>query len=362
MFCDNCGTNNLKSQQFCDNCGHKFIATTVATPKKLAELSEDKKPATISLIPANNNLRKGLILLTILLLVFYVVNQRNQNRLTQELQEQRQQTKDLLVQIQTSQEQNSKTNQEISDQLAEQKAKAEKTSLDLAAAQKKLAAQQSSTPVKTNSDLSLHDFNTKAIVMIICVDDAGSAQAGSGVIISSSGHVLTNKHVVTDSAGRLETCVMALKESDSVSPLKSSILYRLAISELNTGLYPNFDAAILKVSSASYSSNSAPAPLPSAFPFLKPATGGLKQGDAIYILGYPGASNFIFSVFRGIISSFSDTGLYINTDAVIDHGNSGGAAVTADGRFVGIPTQKYVGNGDYLGQILRLDNLNIPTF
>jgi S1-C subfamily serine protease len=102
--------------------------------------------------------------------------------------------------------------------------------------------------------------------------------------------------------------------------------------------------------------------LPGSFPYIRPNGGNLKEGDNIYIFGYPGASNLVFNVNKGIVSSFTTDGTYINTDALIDHGNSGGAAITSDGRFVGIPSAKYVGtDNDYLGEILKVENLNVPT-
>ena len=152
-----------------------------------------------------------------------------------------------------------------------------------------------------------------------------------------------------------------MNDGSSAPQLQQEVLYLLNVSAPNAGYYSSYDAAVLAISSAVNIQTQSSVSLPTSFPFIRPQGGNLKQGDSLFIFGYPGASSFVFNVTRGIVSSFTTDNTFINTDAIIDLGNSGGAAMTSDGRFVGIPTQKYVGDGDYLGQILRVENLAVPN-
>jgi len=147
----------------------------------------------------------------------------------------------------------------------------------------------------------------------------------------------------------------------SVSPaLQTGTIYSLSTTAPGAGFYTGYDAALLQIDGAINTNTDSSVSLPSSFPYIRPQGGNLKQGDTLYIFGYPGASDLVFNVTKGIVSSLPP-GDFINTDAVIDEGNSGGAAITSDGRFVGIPTQKYIANSDYLGQILKVENLTIPN-
>ena len=72
-------------------------------------------------------------------------------------------------------------------------------------------------------------------------------------------------------------------------------------------------------------------------PFVQPANNPhLAQGQAVYAIGSP--INLSDSVSRGIVSGFRDG--YIQTDAKVYPGNSGGPLITEDGRVVGINTMK----------------------
>lgn len=91
----------------------------------------------------------------------------------------------------------------------------------------------------------------------------------------------------------------------------------------------NHDLALLKVSGC-------------LTPYLEPATsGGLSQGREVYAIGNP--MNLRDSMSKGIISGFRDG--FLQTDARIYPGNSGGPLVAADGRVVGVNTMKELTRG-----------------
>ena len=89
-------------------------------------------------------------------------------------------------------------------------------------------------------------------------------------------------------------------------------------------------------------------------PFPKTCEQKPLMGDEIIILGYPGiGSQEDVTATRGIISGFE--GDYYITDAKIDHGNSGGAAILLkENCLLGLPTYAAVGGVESLGRILNI--------
>lgn len=68
----------------------------------------------------------------------------------------------------------------------------------------------------------------------------------------------------------------------------------------------------------------------------------INMKDAVYVLGYP--YGMPFTITEGIVSSpnqLMNGKRYIQTDAAVNPGNSGGPVVTADGALVGITTAKF---------------------
>jgi len=137
---------------------------------------------------------------------------------------------------------------------------------------------------------------------------------GSGVIVSASGYVLTNNHVIE---GADEIAV--------VIPGREPVDARVV------GTDPETDLAVLKVQAAK---------LP-AITFGSPER--LQVGDVVLAIGNPfGVGQ---TVTQGIVSATGRTRLgistfenFIQTDAAINPGNSGGALVDVNGNLVGINT------------------------
>lgn len=155
----------------------------------------------------------------------------------------------------------------------------------------------------------------------------GSTAAGSGVVLDTAGHVLTNHHVIEE-ARTLQVVVRG----------------RL-ISATLAGSDKEADLAVLKID---------PAALQQAG--LKPASWGdsdaMEAGDLVVALGNPLGFQYQSSVTMGIVSglrrSVSDSGYpytLIQTDAAINQGNSGGPLVNAAGEVIGINTLKLVEDG-----------------
>ena len=157
-------------------------------------------------------------------------------------------------------------------------------------------------------------------------EDAQRASSlGSGVIVSSSGYVLTNHHVV-EAADEIEVALHDGKK----------LLAKVV------GNDPETDLAVLRVSADN---------LP-AITFG--SSDALKVGDVVLAIGNPfGVGQ---TVTGGIVSALGRTGLGINTfenfiqtDAAINPGNSGGALVDAGGNLVGINTAIFSRSGGSMG-------------
>ncbi len=148
---------------------------------------------------------------------------------------------------------------------------------------------------------------------------------GSGVIVNSSGLILTNQHVI-EAADEIE---VALEDGRSVKA-------RIAGSD------PDTDLAVLKIDVKN---------LPS-ITFADPKKN--KVGDVVLAIGNPfGVGQ---TVTQGIISALGRNHLgistfesFIQTDASINPGNSGGALIDAEGNLVGINSAIYSRNGGSMG-------------
>jgi len=142
-------------------------------------------------------------------------------------------------------------------------------------------------------------------------------EQGSGVIVSPDGYIITNNHVVDGASGIIVTREDVQKD------------YHATL----VGADPETDLALIKISATN---------LP-ALNFAEP--GSYRVGDAVLAIG--NAFGLGQSVSMGIISAidralfpgeFED---YIQTDAAINHGNSGGALVNLKGELVGINSLFY---------------------
>lgn len=149
------------------------------------------------------------------------------------------------------------------------------------------------------------------------------AGAGSGVIISPDGYIITNNHVIQ---GAVEISV-TLNDN------------RTLMAEL-VGTDPKNDIALLKINSDE--------DLP-VVPFGD--SDDTQIGEWVLAVGNP--FNLTSTVTAGIISAksrdLSGGQSFIQTDAAVNPGNSGGALVNVNGELVGINTAISSQTGSYVG-------------
>jgi Do/DeqQ family serine protease len=156
--------------------------------------------------------------------------------------------------------------------------------------------------------------------------------AGSGVIISPNGYVLTNNHVVGDNSTQVSVILADKREKRAklvgVDPVTDLALLKIDGQGLPT--IPWGDSSQLKVAEWVL------------------AIGNPYQLGQTVTLGIVSGTNRNYSreSGEGIISSVVD---YIQTDAAINPGNSGGALINRRGELVGINTWIYSESGGYQG-------------
>jgi len=196
-------------------------------------------------------------------------------------------------------------------------------------------------------------------VQIACQNNLlNTWQLGSGVLISEDGKILTNLHVVQLTMGNFPDYCLALFSKDYNSQTQG---YQREYRATITGFFNGRDAAQLKIQDVVYRDQNGQiqtAPIVSPFQFFRPASGAPQIGDAAYVIGFPESASFNFSVTKGIISNLTSDN-YFGTDAQIDRGNSGGAAVNSQGQLIGLPTYKFISGGDYRGYILDINSLKL---
>lgn len=148
------------------------------------------------------------------------------------------------------------------------------------------------------------------------LNQQGSNQAfGSGVIVSPDGYIVTNNHVVQNAQQIVVQTQKGQKEFAQV-----------------VGTAPDFDIAVIKIN-----------PLPDQ-PFTPIAFGNsndIKAGDAVTAVG--NAFGFDQSLTTGVISHVDrDVNLshrvrsYLQVDAAVNPGNSGGPLMNDQGELIGI--------------------------
>lgn len=151
---------------------------------------------------------------------------------------------------------------------------------------------------------------------------------GSGVVIAEGGYVLTNAHVVEGGSGY-----------QILTPSGDKADAELVGTDAST------DLAVLKVKDAELAKALIPVDLGTS--------GDLVVGQTAIAIGNPGGEVLANTVTSGIVSALErevegDNTTrdikYIQHDAPINSGNSGGGLFDASGRLIGINTLKYAGS------------------
>ena len=180
--------------------------------------------------------------------------------------------------------------------------------------------QISSLKAKTSADFSDVIEDAVKAVVTIRTDKA----QGTGFIITDDGYLVTNYHVI---AGAVNAEALT---SDQNSRQLTLI-----------GSNPAMDVALLKIE-GDYNS------------LIFDDSDDVRIGEKVIAIGNP--LGLSFSVTEGIVSAtgrrvIGSDGGYIQTDAALNSGNSGGPLINTDGRVIGINNFKV--RGDNIGFALE---------
>lgn len=158
--------------------------------------------------------------------------------------------------------------------------------------------------------------------------------AGSGVIVSDKGYIVTNHHVVHDQRGK------------PVDKIRIRLQDKREFEAELIGSDQKTDVAVLKVESAS-----------AIHPISVADSDQIRVGDVVFAIGNP--LEVGITATQGIVSATGRHSLgilgqgayenFIQTDASINLGNSGGALIDAYGRLIGINTAIYSRTGGSIG-------------
>ena len=141
-------------------------------------------------------------------------------------------------------------------------------------------------------------------------------KSGTGIVISSSGHVVTNQHVVAGCVGDIQGSL------GGEAPVKLRLVSSDETNDLALLQAPNPFKAVASIRS-------------------KP----VRSGDSVVAIGYPfhGLLTSDFTVTTGIVSSLSgvmnDT-RYLQISAAVQPGNSGGPLLDTAGQVAGVVAAK----------------------
>ena len=157
-----------------------------------------------------------------------------------------------------------------------------------------------------------------------------SSGQGTGFIIDAEGYIVTNAHVLADEQGNLAENIRAITYEQGTKSAEF------------IGYDGELDIALLKISGDYEKLNLG-------------NSNSVQIGEKVIAIGNP--LGLQFSVTEGIISALHRMGAngieaYIQTDAALNPGNSGGALINKQGQVIGINNFK-IGDGENLGFALE---------
>jgi S1-C subfamily serine protease len=161
--------------------------------------------------------------------------------------------------------------------------------------------------------------------------------SGSGMVIEGN-RILTNAHMVLYSS---EIQIQGNQSGDRISATVE-------------GVAPGIDLAVLKLDDESFFATHAPLKRDATMPQIK---------DSVLVYGYP-AGGTSLSITKGIVSrieytayNYYTSGLRVQIDAAINHGNSGGPALVG-GKVVGLAFS-FLNNAQNIGYIIPTEEIDL---
>jgi S1-C subfamily serine protease len=166
--------------------------------------------------------------------------------------------------------------------------------------------------------------DASGVVQVTATSAARGQALGSGFVVDRAGHIITNYHVVQGAS-------KVLVSFSGQDQLPSTVV----------GTDPSTDLAVLKIQA--HASALTPLELGNS--------DTVRVGDTVYTIGNP--FGYTRTLTSGIVSAVQrqitapntlPIDNAIQTDAAINHGNSGGPLLDAAARVIGVTSQIYAGN------------------
>lgn len=173
------------------------------------------------------------------------------------------------------------------------------------------------------SDRAAVDRIRPSVALILILDENGQVVGnGTGFVLTKDGYIMTNRHVVADENGRLQPG-FAVAFPDFERELPAQVV----------NVDPIVDLALLKAQG-----------MPNLKPVMWGKASSLKPGDRVVAAGYPlqdspitrGSPSFTFGNFSTV--RVFEGAEFLQHNADIAPGNSGGPLVDQCGRVVGVNT------------------------
>lgn len=144
------------------------------------------------------------------------------------------------------------------------------------------------------------------------------AKSGTGFVVSTSGHIVTNHHVIDGCVGDIKGNLTG----------EAAMVLRVVSSDTNN------DLALLQAPSTTTFKD-----------FARIRDRSIRSGDSVVAIGFPyhGILTSDFSVTTGIVSSLSgmrNDSRFLQISAPVQPGNSGGPLFDSTGQVVGVVTAK----------------------
>ena len=183
--------------------------------------------------------------------------------------------------------------------------------------------QNSTVPDTDIEPTVLEDFLNS--VVVVKGTGVTSTSTGTGVIISENGYIITNYHVIEDCSS------VTVELYGEITAEKAVVV----------GYHEDDDVAVLKIERTGLRA--------AAFVDSK----AVRYGEKVYAIGTPEGTDYSWSVTQGVVSCperqlmiYDSEGvlekkmIVVQTDAPVNHGNSGGPLINVRGEVVGIVTLK----------------------
>ena len=204
-----------------------------------------------------------------------------------------------------------------------------------------------------------------SVVNLYCTADGVDIAGGSGTVITSTGLIISNAHVVHQigapvSAGVKRECTVVFPNQETGTPES----YYTGDVILSPKYSNDYDLGFVRIT-GSYSDplvEREESEYPREFPSLESgkvcAEYKPELGEEVRAYGYPALiGGYYLSKTDGIISSIAMDKGFLITSAKVSSGNSGGLVLNREGCFIGIPTSVTFDQLESLGVIVSKERI-----